>query len=44
MKKYIDAKIRLCPKCKQNVNKCNCKNNNETKNELNQNIKQNNEK
>ena len=27
MSKYIDAKVRFCPKCKQNINNCQCQDN-----------------
>lgn len=27
MSKYIDAKVRFCPKCNQNVNDCKCQDN-----------------
>ena len=27
MRKYIDAKVRFCPKCNQNVNDCQCQDN-----------------
>ena len=27
MSKYIDAKVRFCPKCNQNINDCQCEKN-----------------
>ena len=27
MSRYIDAKVRFCPKCHQNVNDCQCEDN-----------------
>lgn len=27
MSKYVDAKIRFCPKCNLNVNECKCQDN-----------------
>lgn len=31
MSKYIDGKIRFCPKCNKNINECTCQDNKNNK-------------